>query len=543
MKYSCLAIVAALVMGGCSATDNTDAVLESITEESLMEHIQVLSSDEYLGRGPATIGEEKTVNYLLEEYRSYGLKPAFGTSYVQDVPVVSYRTVPEETTIRFNGVDTGELVFARDYVVTPANSEVVNTLDKAELVYVGYGIVAPEENWDDYKGIDLTGKIMVIKNSDPSQDSTKFGGKARLYYGRWDYKFEMAKKMGAKGVLIIHTLGTAGYPWAVVANSWGAGQFKLADGNTESSSVVQGWITSDLAVKMFTAAGLDLPALMDAAESPDFQPVPLNGVTVDLALKGEFRDLTVKNVGGIIEGTDLRDEYIVFTAHHDHLGVGTPVEGDSIYNGARDNASGTSAFLNMAKAYSELNMKPRRSLLFLAVGAEEKGLLGAKYYAANPTVAPGMMAANVNIDGLNVFGRTTDITYVGLGRSDIDDILLPLAESLGRTVNPDLQPEQGFFYRSDHFAFARIGVPAFYGGMGSNFIGKPEGYFNEVVETYNRLNYHTVTDEITDDWDMSGAVDDVRLYFLLGKKLANADAKRSWRPGDEFEAARLESLK
>lgn len=543
MKYTLLALVAALVIGGCSATDNTDAVLETITEESLMGHIRVLSADEFMGRGPATIGEEKTVNYLLEQYRAYGLKPAFGTSFVQDVPVVSYRTVPGETSIRFNGVNTGDLVFARDYVVTPANSEVMNTLDKAELVYVGYGIVAPEENWDDYKGIDLTGKVMVIKNSDPSQDSTKFGGKARLYYGRWDYKFEMAKKMGAKGVLIIHTLGTAGYPWAVVANSWGAGQFKLADGNTESSSVVQGWITSDLAVKMFTAAGLDLPALMDAAESPDFQPVPLNGVTVDLALKGEFRDLTVKNVGGIIEGTDLRDEYIVFTAHHDHLGVGTPVEGDSIYNGARDNASGTSAFLNMAKAYSELNMKPRRSLLFLAVGAEEKGLLGAKYYAANPTVAPGMMAANVNIDGLNVFGRTTDITYVGLGRSDIDDILLPLAESLGRTVNPDLQPEQGFFYRSDHFAFARIGVPAFYGGMGSNFIGKPEGYFNEVVETYNRLNYHTVTDEITDDWDMSGAVDDVRLYFLLGKKLANADAKRSWRPGDEFEAARLESLK
>jgi Zn-dependent M28 family amino/carboxypeptidase len=542
MKLSRFALVGAIVLGGCSATDNTDAVLETITEETLMEHITVLSSDDFMGRGPATIGEEKTVNYLLEQYRSYGLKPAFGTSFVQDVPVVSYRTVPEETSLKFNGANTGDLIFAKDFVVTPANSEIMNTLDGAELVFVGYGIQAPEEDWDDYKGMDMTGKIIVIKNSDPNQDSTKFGGKARLYYGRWDYKFEMARTVGAKGVLIIHTLGTAGYPWSVVANSWGAGQFKLADGKVESTSVVQGWITSDLAVKLFTAAGLDLPALMDTAERQDFQPVPLKGVTMDLSLKGEFRDLTVKNVGGIIEGTDLRDEYVVFTAHHDHLGVGTPVDGDSIYNGARDNASGTSAFLNLAKAYSKMNMKPRRSLLFLAVGAEEKGLLGAKYYAANPTVDPGKMAANVNIDGLNVFGKTTDITYVGLGRSDIDDLLLPLAESLGKTVNPDLQPEQGFFYRSDHFAFARIGVPAFYGGMGSNFIGKPEGYFNEVVETYNRLNYHTVTDEVTSDWDMSGAVDDVRLYFLLGKKLANADAKRSWRAGDEFEAARLKSL-
>ena len=543
MKYSRFALITALVLGGCSATDNTDAALETITAESLMEHIEVLSSDEFQGRGPATVGEEKTVNYLLEQYRSFGLKPAFGTSFVQDVPVVSYRTVPEQTTISFNGGNTGELVFARDYVISPANNDTLNTLQAAELVYVGYGIVAPEEDWDDYKGVDLTGKIMVIKNSDPFQDSTKFGGKARLYYGRWDYKFEMAKKMGAKGVLIIHTLGSAGYPWSVVANSWGAGQFKLADAATASSSVVQGWITSDLAVNLFTAAGLDLPALMDAAENPDFQPVVLKGVTVDMTLKGEFRDMTVKNVGGIIEGTDLRDEYVIFTAHHDHLGVGVPVEGDSIFNGARDNASGISAFLNLAKAYSKLNMKPRRSLLFLAVGAEEKGLLGAKYYAANPTIDPGMIAANVNIDGLNVFGRTTDITYVGLGRSDIDDILLPLAESLGRTVNPDLQPEQGFFYRSDHFAFARIGVPAFYGGMGSDFIGKPEGFYTEVVETYNRLNYHTVTDEITDDWDMSGAVEDVRLYFLLGKNLANADAKRMWRPGDEFEAARLSSIK
>jgi len=543
MKLSCVGFVAILFLAGCTASDNTDALVETITAESLMSHIEVISADDYLGRGPATEGEEKTVNYLIEHFREYGLKPAFGTSFVQDVPVVSYRTVADQTSLNFNGANTGDLTFARDYVVTPANSETLNVLEGAELVFVGYGIQAPEENWDDYKGMDFTDKIIVIKNSDPSQDSTRFGGSARLYYGRWDYKFQMAKNVGAKGVLIIHTIGTAGYPWAVVANSWGAGQFKLEDGAQASSSVVQGWITSAVAVSLFESAGLDLEKLMADAENQDFQPVPLTGVTMDLNLTSEFRNMTVNNVGGIIEGTDLSDEYVVFSAHHDHLGVGSPVNGDSIYNGALDNASGISAFLNIARVYSEMNEKPRRSLLFLAVGAEEKGLLGAKYYAANPTIPAGMIAANINMDGLNVFGRTTDITYVGLGRSDIDDILVPLAESMGRTVKPDQQPEQGFYYRSDHFAFARIGVPAFYGGMGMDFIDKPEGFAADVVQTYNRNNYHTVTDEISDQWDLSGAAEDVRLYFLLSKGIANADAKRMWRAGDEFEAARLESLK
>jgi Zn-dependent M28 family amino/carboxypeptidase len=528
----------------CSSADNTDALLQSITEESLMQHIEILSDDSYMGRGPATPGEEMTVDYLIQHFENMGLKPAFGGSYIQDVPVVSYRSVRDKTNMKFT-TPKGELdmTFATDYVVTPANNEVQNTLQGAELVFVGYGIIAPEENWDDYKGVDMTDKIIVIKNSDPYQDSTRFGGSARLYYGRWDYKFEMAKKVGAKGVLIIHTLGTAGYPWSVVANSWGGGQFRLAGNDVESTSIMQGWITSDIATKIFTDAGLDLSSLMEAAESPDFQPVPLNGVKLDLDLHAEFNDMTVKNVGGIIEGTDLKDEYVVFTAHHDHLGVGTPVDGDSIYNGALDNASGTSAFLNMARVFSEMNQKTRRSLLFLAVGAEEKGLLGAKYYAANPSVPPAKMAANINTDGLNVFGKTTDITYVGLGRSDIDDLLLPLAESMGRTVKPDQQPEQGFFYRSDHFAFARIGVPAFYGGMGRDFVGKPEGFATEVVENYNRMKYHTVFDQVGADWDLSGAVEDVRLYVRLAQAIANADQKRMWRAGDEFEAARLESLK
>ena len=542
MKHLAYSVVATLLLLSCSTGDNTDRVLDSLTTESLFEHINILASDEYQGRGPATEGEEKTVNYLIQEFRNYGLKPAFNGNFVQDVPVLNYKTDPSSTLeFSLRGKPLA-LTFAKDFVISPANSDTINTLENAELVFVGYGIQAPEENWDDYKGMDFTNKIIVIKNSDPSQDSTRFGGKARLYYGRWDYKFEMAKKVGAKGVLIIHTLGSAGYPWSVVANSWGGGQFKLDQPQAGSTSVIQGWITSEVARTLFESAGLDISKLMDSAENPDFRPVPLNGVKMTMNMKASFKNMTIKNVGGIIEGTDLKDEYVVITAHHDHLGVGTPVQGDSIYNGAHDNASGTSAFLNMARMYSEMNEKPRRSLLFLAVGAEEKGLLGAKYYAANPSVAPGQIAANVNIDGLNVFGRTTDITYVGLGRSDIDDVLLPLADSLGRTVKPDQQPEQGFFYRSDHFAFARIGVPAFYGGMGRDFIGKPEGFAEQVVDDYNRNRYHTVFDQVTDDWDLSGAVEDVRLYFLLTKGLANADKKRSWRAGDEFEAARKKSL-
>lgn len=543
MRISHLGLGAALLLAGCSSSSDPDALLATITHDSLIKHIEVLSADEFMGRAPATEGEEKAVNYIIEQYRSYGLKPAFGTSFIQDVPVVSFRTNPDVTMNVTGGGADWNLAYRTEFIASPAGTQEKVSIKNAELIYVGYGVQAPEENWDDFKGVDVKGKIIVVKNNDPASHPNKFGGNARLYYGRWSYKYEKAAELGALGVIIVHTTETAGYGWDVVANSWGGQQFRLASVATGEHTELNGWLTYDISKQLFQRAGLDLDAQLAAAENPDFQPVPLNNVRLNVEMGASFDQLNVKNVGGIVEGSDLKDEFVVFSAHHDHLGVGTPVDGDSIYNGARDNASGISAILNIARIYGESAEAPRRSILFLATGAEENGLLGAKHFAANPIVEPGKIAANINIDGLNIFGKTSDIINIGNGRTDIDDLLLPLLEADGRTVIGDRNPEQGIFYRSDHFPFARIGVPPFYPNPGISYIGKPDNFLKDVVEPDGIRNYHTVTDEIEDFWDMSGAAEDVKLFYRLSIAIANADAKRMWRSGDEFEAARLESLK
>lgn len=542
-----IAPILLLMLAACQPTVTPETAQIDITVESLRQHVLVLADDSMQGRGPATPGEEKSVAYLISQFESMGLKPgAADGSYIQDVPVMAQTTRRDAQLMITNRVRTLQsFEFGPDFVISPYAAFTELDIQHAELVYVGYGIQAPEENWDDYKGLDVAGKILVFKNSDPSTYPDKFAGAARLYYGRWSYKFEIAQKLGALGALIIHTTPTAGYPWAVVQNSFGRERFDLIEENTDSPTQVQGWISSSVSVAMFERAGLDLQKLMEDAESPDFKPVSLGRTRVSIKAQADVRTITVKNVIGVLPGSDttLNDEYVVFSAHHDHLGMApTPIQGDSIYNGALDNASGTSAFLNIAKAFSQVPNHHARSLLFVAVGGEESGLLGANYFAANPTVAPGKMAANINIDGINIFGRTTDIVSVGFGKNTLDEVIQAEAAKDGRTVKPDAFPEQGFFYRSDHFAFAKIGVPALYTNRGTDFIGRPEDYAVTVAGEYNRNRYHTVFDEYDESWDLTGAVEDVRLLFRVALNVANNPEMPTWYPGNEFEAARLKSL-
>ena len=538
-----------LILGcACSRTPSVDEAMQSITQHSLIKPIEVLSSDAFEGRGSATPGEEKTVNYLVDQYKEYGLTPGMpDDTYIQKVPVTGQKTSNDaRLVITKNGKPVHTFNYYDDFMAWPSNGADTVNIENVPLVYVGYGIQAPEEDWDDFKGIDVKGKILVVKNNDPSEDSNRFDGETRLYYGRYDYKYEKARKRGALGVLIVHTTPTAGYPWKVVANSWSGESFYLQDSPEMHDNPTQfnGWLTKEGSRKLFESAGLDLGRELAAAESPDFKPVSLEGLTAGIQLHAQYRDMEIKNVVGEIEGQDqqLKDQYMVITAHHDHLGIGPPVDGDSIYNGALDNASGVSALLNLARAFKSIQPKLRRSVLILAVSGEEQGLLGSSYYAQHPTVSPGKMTTDLNLDGLNVFGRTKDIVAIGYGRSTIDDILKDEAAKQKRVVKPDQFPDKGYFYRSDHFSFAKIGVPALYPDMGTEFIGKPEDYGEKVVEQYTENNYHAPSDEINDDWDLSGAKEDVRLFFRTGYRIINADKMRQWSSGDEFEATRQKML-
>lgn len=538
MKVNTVFLVILLCVGMEACTVDPERVAEQFTEQGLRKHIEVLASDAFEGRAPATSGEEKTVKYIVEQYQSIGLEPAFGNSYIQEVPVVG-QTVDKQSYIVFTKgkQPVATAVYSNDFMIWPSDqSEVVN-LENLELVYVGYGIQAPEENWDDFKGVDVKGKVIVVKNNDPSQLPGKFGDNRRLYYGRYDYKYEIANKLGAIGVLIIHTTETAGYPWHVVSNSWGSERFELKS-ETKVQTRLNGWITKELAEIVFKAEGLSLDDLLNQAETESFKAYTFNKVRMQATVKATYRRLNIKNVGGLLKANQNKSgESVIFTAHHDHLGIGTPVRGDSIYNGAIDNASGISALLNMASTFSSIKSFIKRDMLFLAVGGEEKGLLGSKYYAANPSIDPQRISFNVNLDGLNVFGKTKDAVYVALGRTSIDSFLLKRAEQLGRTIKPDQQPEQGFFYRSDHFSFAKVGIPSLYVGSGNEFLDKPADY-KERVATLLRERYHTVFDEMDDTWDLSGAIADLKLVFLTVFDMTNAPDRMEWNPGDEFEVFR-----
>ncbi len=515
-----------------------------ITADYLRRHIVELSDDRYGGRGPGSEGDRMARAYLIEELQQLGLEPAAEDGdWQQEFTLVGVTTDQPPQWTFTNGEE--ELVLDQwdEFIASSGVQSERAAIEGAELVFVGYGIQAPEYDWDDYAGVDVTGKVVLIMNSDPSWDPDLFGGETRLWYGRWDYKYLTAAKNGAAGAIIIHTTPSAGYPFQVVQTSWTGEQFELPAGD-EPRSQVEAWVTEDAARALAALGGQGLDELRAEADNRDFQAVPL-GVTTSIAMDVAIERTETANVLGLIPGSDpdLADEVVIYTAHHDHLGIATPDEtGDDIYNGAMDNASGVAQILAIGKAIQALPEAPRRSILLAFVGAEEQGLLGSKYYAEHPTFPPGKIAANLNYDGGNIWGHTHDVTFIGLGKSTIDEIVEAVAEEQGRVVKPDQFADRGYFYRSDQFSFAKIGVPAMYLDTGTDFVDRPEGWGAEQVNHYTNVNYHQPSDEYSDSWNFDGMISDALLGYWTGLAIANADEMPSWYEGDEFEAARLEAL-
>jgi Zn-dependent M28 family amino/carboxypeptidase len=524
------------------------SAVESMSGDDLLKHIKVLASDEYEGRGPGTPGEEKTVNYLTEQFKKLGLKPGNpdGT-YIQKVPLAGFTSQP--TVSLSAGNKKMDLTNLTDYVAVSRRFVPDVKVDNSEMVFVGYGVVAPEYGWDDYKGVDVKGKTIVMLINDPAipdpsdaskPDEKMFKGKSMTYYGRWTYKYEIASEKGAAAAIIIHETGPAGYPWEVVSGSWGRENFDIKSPDKNMKRVaVESWLHLDRAKELFAATGKNFDQLKKEALSKDFKPVPL-GAKASFTIKNTLREVDSRNVVAKLEGADpkLKDEYVIYSAHWDHLGKDEKLQGDQIFNGALDNASGTAGLLELAEGFTRLPAPPKRSVLFLAVTAEEKGLLGAKYYAEHPLYPLEKTLANINMDGVNQWGRTKDIVIVGIGNSTLDDLLTAAARVQGRTIKPDPEPEKGFFYRSDHFEFAKQGVPALYTDTGEEYVGKTEGYSQQKRDEYTSKDYHKPSDEVKPDWDLTGAIDDLRLLLLVGREVADGNQWPEWKPGTEFKAKR-----
>ena len=533
--------VAVEVSGGNPAAEQA---AELITADYMRDIIVEISSDAYEGRGPGSRGDVKARDYLAAEMQRLGLQPgAADGGWEQRFDLVGVNTVQPETWAFEGHGKSRTLEQWEEFIVSSGVQQERTAISDAEVVFVGYGIQAPEYDWDDFKGADLEGKVLLIMNNDPDWDPELFEGETRLWYGRWDYKYLSAARQGAAGAIIIHTTPSAGYPFQVVQTSWTGEQFELPAGD-EPRNLVNAWVTEDAARDLVAMAGKDLDALREAAYNRDFEPVPL-GIKTSIAMDVELNRTESANVLGLIPGSDpeLRDEVVIYTAHHDHLGIGEPnEEGDAIYNGARDNASGVSVVLAIAKALQALPEAPRRSSLFALVGAEEQGLLGSLYYASNPTFAAGKIAANINYDNPNILGDTHDVTFVGLGKSSIDRILELIAEEQGREVKPDQFADKGYFYRSDQFSLAKIGVPAMYLKPGTDYVDRPPGWGREQQEHYTNVHYHQPSDEYNDSWDFTGLIEDALLGYWTGLAIGNADEMPAWNPGDEFEAARLKAI-
>ena len=515
-----------------------------ITADDLRHRIATFSADEFEGRGPATPGDEKARRYLIEQLEQIGFEPGGPDgSWEQKFDVVGVTSAMPKQWMFKRGNDTAAFEWWDEYIGASGTQAARGSIKNAEAVFVGYGIQAPEYGWDDFKGQDLRGKVLLMLNNDPDWDPELFAGTTRLYYGRWTYKYESAARQGAAGAIIIHTTPSAGYPFQVVQTSWSGEQVELPAEN-EPRLQLKTWLTEEAANKLVAFAGKNLDELIAAAKSKDFSPVPL-GVTTSLDFTTKIQRSQTANVYGVLRGSDpdLADEYVIYTAHHDHLGTGEPdADGDRIFNGALDNAAGVAQLLAMGRAFKALPTPPRRSIMLLFVAAEEQGLLGSRYYAEHPTVPPGKIAANINYDGGNIWGRARDIVYIGKGKSSLDEYVEAIARLQGRTVTPDQFPDRGFFYRSDQFNFAKSGVPALYLHTGTDFIGKPDGWGKEQREGYEAKHYHQPSDEINDSWNFDGMIEDAQLGFYVGLNVANANEMPSWTPGDEFEATRKQAL-
>ena len=522
----------------------------SITGDDLKRHIEVLASDAFEGRLPGTPGEDKTVAYLSEQFQKLGLQPGNpdGT-WVQGVPLVGIDGTSEARLVA--GGKPLALKPRADYVAVTSRFDKSVTVENSPLVFVGYGVVAPEYGWDDYKDLDVHGKTVVVLINDPpvadakgGLDGKMFKGAAMTYYGRWTYKFEMASQKGATGAIIVHETGPAGYGWEVVKNSWTGEQFELAAADRNRGNVaVQGWISLDKAHELFAAAGQDLDSLKKAALSRDFKPVPLDA-QLGITISNKVREVSSRNVVARLPGSDpaVAAQAVIYTAHWDHLGRDATLEGDQIFNGARDNASGTAALLEIAEAFTKLPSAPRRSVLFVAVTAEEQGLLGSRWYATHPLVPLEQTVAAINMDALNPWGATRDLLVIGMGQTTLEDDLAAVAKAHGRVLVADTEPEKGFYYRSDQFELAKVGVPALYADGGNEVIGKPPGFGQKMNDGYTEHDYHAPSDELKPDWDLAGAAEDLKLLFEVGVRVAQADRWPEWKPGSEFKALRDQML-
>lgn len=533
---------ASVAIVGCGPGTSVDleAARASIDAEDLAQAVRDLAADSMGGRAPSSVGEERTVRYIRDRFEALGLEPGAGSDWYQEVPLVSVDGTPTRTAeVRGRGT-VNRLQPGTDYVaVSGAPVESVE-IDDSELVFAGYGIVAPEYGWNDYAGLDVRGKTVVVLVNDPgyaTRDTARFDGRAMTYYGRWTYKYEEAGRQGAAGVLVVHQTGPAGYPWEVVRNGWTGPQFLLDATERAPATGVQGWLSEETARTLFAQARLDFDALVEAAASPGFEPVPL-GLVISLGIRNEVRRSSSRNVIGRLPGRSRPDEHVIYMGHWDHLGTDPSLEGDSIYNGALDNATGIAGILEIASAFGTAGRPPERSVLFLAVTAEEQGLLGSRFYAEHPVVPLASTVAAINIDALNIYGPTRDVTVVGYGMSELDSVLAAVAGPAGRVLAPDPEPEKGSYFRSDHFEFAKRGVPALYVGEGVEDLRYGEEWARARHDEFTAERYHKPADEYDPAWNLEGAVEDLRLLFTVGWELADSDAWPDWREGTPFRALR-----
>lgn len=517
--------------------------LNSFNQETYVSHIKTLASDEFMGRMPFTEGETKTIAYVEDQYKSIGLEPGNGNSYLQEVPMVEITTTAAPAMTVSTAKNKFSLDGLKDYVIWTQRTEENIELKSEDLVFAGFGIVAPEYNWNDYAGLDVKDKVVLVIVNDPgfgSQDERLFKGNTMTYYGRWTYKYEEAARQGAKGCIIIHDDVPAGYGFWVVQNSWNTSKLYLDErGKEVYYCATVGWVSQPAAKKLFEAAGIDWATTISAARQPGFKGMPM-GLKLSTTLQVKTKYAKSYNVVGKLTGTKQPDEYIIYSSHWDHLGIGKADEkGDTIYNGAHDNASGTAGMMEIAKAFASLKSKPHRSILFLSVTAEEQGLWGSEYYAQNPIYPKEKTVANINMDGINPYGKMKDIVVVGIGQSDLEEVLSDEAKQVGRYVSPEPNPVAGYYFRSDHFGFAKVGIPALYTHIGTDHVEKGVEYGKQIQADYVAKYYHKPSDEFDPSrWNLDGAIDDLQLLFQVGKRLSFETTWPQWKSNSEFKSIR-----
>ena len=542
-----LSIALTALLSATSAFAQSKVPSNRINAEEIDAHLRFLASDLLEGRAPATRGGRITEEYIAAELKTFGVKPGVGdSSYFQRVPIDVVKADPATIRVVASGKANANLRFTDDVVVWPGSATDASSA-RGELVFIGYGAVAPEYKWDDFKNTDVRGKILLVLVNDPPAPASEpnlFGGRAMTYYGRWTYKYEEAERRGAAGMLIVHTTGPAGYPWHVVVNSNSTEHRLLLRNPAAPAPIgVRGWITDSAATALLAQAGLNMAQLRRQAESREFRPVS-TGIIIDASMKNSLQHMSANNVIGVVRGIDpkVRDEYVAYSAHWDHFGIGPVVDGDSIYNGAVDNASGVATVLAIAHAAAE-GVKPRRSQLFIFVTAEESGLLGSAYFGEHPTVPASKIIAALNMDVVNVNGRVRDLSVMGDNKSSLGPTLAQLVRAEGIRLSPDAHPEAGHFYRSDHFSFAKAGIPSVSIGPGIDYVGRPAGWGQKQAEDWTAHNYHQPSDEYSPAFDLSGAAQLGDIVYRLGMALGNAELVPTWNADAEFKALRDASRK